>query len=303
MGLFEISKYFKVSAIAQGTSANLIMLVSRIILGLQRSADNATKAWSTNYVKGTVWFGCKMPVVRAVVKEALDSCRQTEIDTSAQSVKRRKISQSTDCVVAPEPGLPRLLDDAVALLRRDECDAKLAGMILLAEHTPKEQLATKSALDILEREVISKPGIIDDWSTTDWFCCKVLASIWQNSGDHALALQILGFATIPSNGVFHRRMGVVPFVDWFKFRDRLPHDFGLRLVDACEANLCASPEERFTQTGVAWVLRYVLIQPTERDHAAAMIFRQGNLWSKEAKRSLAEKLPASDTRRKKILKY
>ena len=125
--------------------------------------------------------------------------------------------------------------------------------------------------------------------------------MWQSSVDPEVADGILRFAVEPSNGLWHRRMGVVPFLDWYKHRLRLPLDFGHRLVDACEANLLASPHERFTQTGIAWVLRYTLVQP-EKDYAASMVYRHGGLWTKEAKKSLVEKLPTSSAMRNKILK-
>jgi hypothetical protein len=147
---------------------------------------------------------------------------------------------------------------------------------------------------------------LQDWSSADWFATKVLRKM-VFSGDHALVEQVLNFGTIPDtpeqNYTFVRRCGVVSFLFYEKHREKLPLQFGSRLIQACEQTLVLSPNERFTQTGVAWVLRTVLIQLEEESKEAfEMILRQGPLWTMEAKRSLVEKLPTSDRRRNQILK-
>ena len=55
--------------------------------------------------------------------------------------------------------------------------------------------------------------------------------------------------------------------------------------------LLASPDEWFTQTGVAFFLRYALLVKVDKDEAYATIVRHGDLWTAEAKKSLVEKLP------------
>ena len=240
------------------------MLASKIVSGLILASDASTKAWFTNYVKGSTWFGCKSPTIKSVVQATVDEyCGETK------PAKRPKIA-------APAPALQiEYLSDAVALLQRDECDAKLAGMFLLQLHTDGASLATASALQALNEQVLLPAGVITDWSTADWFALKVLETMWRHGdGNHDLARQILSFANVPTNGLWHRRMSVVAFVNWHKHRDKLPATFGVELVGACEANLLASPNERFTQTGVAWVLRYVLLQENERDYAASVIRKQ-----------------------------
>ena len=113
-------------------------------------------------------------------------------------------------------------------------------------------------------------------------------------------MRILDFSRRGTN-LWYRRCGVVCFVNYYKNRTKLPFDIGTRLVQAAEYSLLASPEERFTQTGIAWVLRYALLEPEDRDATLAMIVRHGDLWTVEAKKSLLEKLHKSDPKRTQIL--
>jgi len=261
------------------------MLTSKILSGLTLAADASTRAWFTNYVKGSTWFGCKAPIIRSVVQNAID---ESFSDMEKPASKRPRSSQRNF-----EPQAVYLAD-AVALMQRNECDAKLAGMFLLQFHSDGAELASARTLRSLNEQVLLPQGVISDWSTADWFALKVLESMWRyGEGNHELARQILNAARAPSNGLWHRRASIVAFVNWHKYRDKLPANFGKELVDACEANLLVSPSERFTQTGVAWVLRYVLLDPEERDYAFQVVCKHRDLWNTEAKKSLFEKLPKS----------
>lgn len=250
-------------------------LVSAIIDGMNRRADKKSKAWFENYVKGTIFVGCKLPVVRLVVRE---SC-----------------SRFTDDAC--------LIDSAVELLQQEECDVKLSGMLLLSEMMPVEELATKATLQKLEDEVLRR-NHVGDWSSADWFATKVLRRI-VFSGDHELVQQVLDYTKLNNSDnidyTFVRRCGVVSFLLYERNRDKLPPDFGSKLIEACERSLVVSPEQRFTQTGIAWVLRYALLQEMESDQVMQMILRNSSLWSTEAKKSLVEKLNKNDPKRKAIL--
>jgi hypothetical protein len=249
-------------------------LVSEIIDGIHRRADKDTKDWFTNYVKGTTWVGCKLPVVRLAVREACSSFTDAS-----------------------------LLDSAVELLQEEECDVKLSGMLLLSEMMPIEELATQATLQRLEDEVLLR-NHIEDWSSADWFATKVLRKI-VFSGDHRLVHQVLDYTKRNNSDdldyTFVRRCGVVSFLFYERNRDKLPTNFGCKLIEACERSLVMSHEQRFTQTGVAWVLRYVLLQEADSKQAMEMILRNGSLWSTEAKKSLVKKLNKNDPKRKEIL--
>jgi hypothetical protein len=248
-----------------------------IVTKLQERADVKTKAWFTNYVKGTVWLGCKTPVVRQVVKEVVSGQQQEK--TTPLSSKM-------------------LLQQGIALLQNEACDAKLAGMMVLSEQLPIEELATAHVLEKLETQVLAA-GHVSDWSSADWFAVRVLQPIVL-AGNFALTQRVLDYTRIGRN-LWHRRCGVVSFVHYYKHRSKLPTDIGSKLIAACEISLTTSPEERFTQTGVAWALRYALLENLDKQEAMDMIVRHGSLWNAEAKKSLAEKLNKADPRKKQIL--
>lgn len=261
-------------------------LADRILHGMNERADEKTKAWFTNYVKGTQWIGCKVPVVRSTIQA---------IYADMMTLSGKPISNAV------------LVDNAIQLVQNPACDAKLAGMILLSEKLPIDHLASGEMLDRLDRDVWNDHSIISDWSSADWFSNRVLSKIVfaENSNgennDFALSNRVLGYSRLPEASLWQRRCGVVSFLKYDKHRTRLPENFGSQLIEACQDSLLLSPDERFTQTGIAWVLRYVLLEATERDEALAMICRHGSVWTNEAKKSLAEKLSKSDKRRKQIL--
>ncbi|KAL3905446.1 MAG: hypothetical protein SGARI_004457 [Bacillariaceae sp.] len=283
------------------SSSSSSALYNAIVAGIQQRANPQTKAGFTNYVKGTTWMGCKMPVVREAVQEVTRRKRKSK-SKGKQKKKAASLSHNNHF----PPGM--LLDAAVSLLQHEACDVKLAGMLVLSEQMELEDLATASTLQRLERDVLLQ-NKLDDWSSADWFAMKVLQKIVfadvDDDDDSSIAMRVLNFTNVADtadrNYLYVRRCGVVPFLDYYKHRDKLPPRFGTKLVDACEKSLLTSPDERFTQTGIAWVLRYVLLQPEEKDYAYKMIVQHGALWTKEAKKSLTEKLPKNDPRRKKIL--
>jgi len=295
----------------------LLPLSERILEGLKSESDEKTRAWFTNYVNGSSWIGCKSPVVKRVVREQVLALG-TEATTTTTTSRRRGasygIGHSNDgCLPAPV-----LLDTAIELLRSEYCDAKLAGMELLGpRYLPIGELATSGNLDRFEKEVLEPGRYVADWSTADWFATKILRPIVFYDGGVVRATnpfvqRVLDYTGKPNSNLWYRRCGVVPFAAYCekKHNALLPPDFVPRLLQACERSLRTSPEERFTQTGVAWVLRYVLAGMQEKnededdddDGVMDMIVRRnGHLWTAEAKRSLVEKLPQNDEKRKRIL--
>lgn len=196
------------------------------------------------------------------------------------------------------------------LLEQDECDVKLAGMLILSECFPSNGtflLSSTVVLDRIEQSVL-EPNLVNDWSSSDWFAVRVLKKIVLEAPEamsDEIVQRVLDYAQNGTN-LWYRRCGIIPFVQYYNFREVLPSNIGQRLLQACEYSLLASPDERFTQTGVAWVLRYMLSHQTathaERDAAAAMVVKHGSLWTTEAKKSLTEKLSTTDSLAAKIRK-
>jgi hypothetical protein len=266
--------------LGSGSTSSQFDLAERILRGMHERADAKTKAWFTNYVKGSEWIGCKVPTVKATIQE---------IYQEKKSTKQKPEDDET------------ILDNAVYLIQNPACDAKLAGMILLSEKLSISKLVSEESLDRFDTDVWKDPSVIANWSSADWFSNRVLSKIVFADNNPTLVQRVLDYARLPDASLWQRRCGVVSFLKYTKHRDKLPADFGSQLIEACNDSLLISPDERFTQTGIAWVLRYVLLEPAEKEEALAMIRRHGSLWTTEAKKSLAEKLGKNDPRRKQIL--
>lgn len=251
---------------------------------VERGTSEARK-WMYNYMRGTTpFFGCKMPVTRECVREVVLGNRKRGRDGSSE-----RISES-------------YIDDAVSLLRHTHGDAKQAGAILLCEHEPSETLATVESLQRLERDVLRGPHV-NDWAVADSLGMKVFKKMWKHNA--SLAPIILAWAKDENATLWHRRCGVVAFVSYYKEQDlsEFPDDFGEQIVDACEANLLCAPNERFAQTGTAWVTRYALASSEDAvvQRARAMVTRHGTLWTTEAKKSLVERLAPGSALAREIL--
>jgi len=308
-------------------TSSSMALAHDLIQNLQNHADPKSKAWFENYNKGTLWLGCKMPVVRSSIQRVLrdygtssSSGSTTPLQSKTASRKRKATpttAKNNDQVMSSISSPitdTLLLDTAIYLLQQTACDVKLAGMLLLSEEYPIEKLATMTTLERFDQDVWLDPSIIADWSTADWFALKVLQKIVfcdKDDGEQQkqeLQKHVMGYASRSDASLWQRRCGIVTFLQYPKYQNTDTDDdddvLGRQLVEACEANLLLSPQERFTQTGIAWVLRYVLAESREKDTsqlALNFIFRHGSVWTTEAKKSFCEKLSPSDPRRKRIL--
>ena len=228
-----------------------------------------------------------MPAVRECVRIAVEE------EEKKPNKKRARLEDSETAGMTTS-----YMSDAIALLRHEYGESKQAGSILLCEHTPPHVLGTVATLERLEREVMRAENVLTDWSVTDSFAIKVLTRVWK--ANPQLATRILAYAHEDASSLWHRRCGIVAFVGVFKPNvdaNALPANFGLALVDACVANLLASPEERFAQTGTAWVLRYALAAREfegVRERAIDAVMEHKSLWTTEAKKSLVEQLKSRD---------
>ena len=264
-------------------------LSARVLEHLERRGTEATRRWSTAYLKNsTPFFGCKMPAVRECVRIAVE-----EEEEKKPNKKRARLEDSETAGMTTS-----YMSDAIALLQHEYGESKQAGSILLCEHTPPHVLGSVATLERLEREVMRAENVLTDWAVTDSFAIKVLTRVWK--ANPQLATRILAYAHEDTSSLWHRRCGIVAFVGVFKPNvdaSALPANFGLALVDACVANLLASPEERFAQTGTAWVLRYALAAHEfegVRERAIDAVMEHKSLWTTEAKKSLVEQLKSRD---------
>jgi 3-methyladenine DNA glycosylase AlkD len=136
------------------------------------------------------------------------------------------------------------LEACLALLRCPLTEDKLAGMLLL-----RERLIPAGAIDwtaALPRFAELYPaGHLADWNAVDWFCVRVLGPLIEASGE-ACATAIA--AWVDADGLWQRRSAVVAFVD-------LAVSGGYADLIVRTAERLVTDQERFAQTGVAWVMR------------------------------------------------
>lgn len=149
---------------------------------------------------------------------------------------------------ALEPTPADLRNAAWELLRGPVAEEKLAALLILQEHVlPLDELDPDR--DLPEISTIFDEGAIWEWNTTDWLCVRVLGPLVRTRGG-AAGRSIVRWTDAP--GLWRRRAAIVAFVDLLPHPDVFPGMTDL-VLDACRANV--RDGERFSQTGVGWVLR------------------------------------------------
>ena len=302
--------------------ARLDGLAESIRHELMQNSDTKYQEWITAYMKDAVpYIGCKVPtvekVVRDIMKERIPIQRSNYIGNKGGDDRKTRNKQHLEDNDQEGNSINLIIDVAFELLREPEGDVKISGMVLLSDHVLPIS-STSRALHILERledEIfiptendngnstsISIDGKhVNDWATSDALSMRVLKKLALSSGDDSkLTLHVLEYAT-KGHTLWHRRCGLIPFLTYRNHLETLPDDIGVRLVDATEQCLQLSPTERFTQTGCAWLLRYILLEGAHCEYALQMIARNGSLWTKEARKSIVKRLDSNDPRRKQIL--
>lgn len=210
---------------------------------LDLRADPATREWWERYLKGALPFrGVKMAGIREVAR-----------------------------LVAPEAlSRPDPVGFALAQFKGRFSEDKIVGVLLLAEHLMYrlDAGAVPRLAEPFER------GWIDDWSTCDWYCVKVLGNLILR--DRAAAEPIAAWRLAES--LWQRRAAAVAFV--YLVPKGLHHELVLRV---CESNV--RDPERFMQTSVGWTLG----EMRKSDPAAvdAFLAKHGKRMSSEARRRAA----------------
>lgn len=242
---------------------------------LQAEATEATRAWFDAYMKGVITFrGLKMPQVNAIVQRWLD-------------------------LQAPQLEGEALLTAALQLLREEKGEDKLAGILLLQQRgVPAGLLDPPEALDALG--ALFDEGCIQDWSTCDWLCVKVLGPQIKRSGEEA-ARELASWQT--ASTLWRRRAAGVAFVNLASQGEANFTGFTDLVLEIC-ATTVADPA-RFAQTGTGWVLRELAVAEPHR----VLTFTEAHLphLSAEGLRYITEKTlaahaPRLRAERKRLLK-
>ena len=222
-------------------------LLSRTIADrLGAAADEKTREWWERYLKGAVPFrGVPMGTIRRIVHE---TWRSTGIDQLRPDVQ---------------------IELALSQFAEPYSEDKLAGVLALSE-----RLLGHLALDHVA--ALARPfeaGHIQDWSTCDWYCVKVLGRFIEHGEDRRPRAEAIagwrGGVTL-----WQRRAAAVSFVNLAPQGERFFAGFTDLLLTVCASNV-ADPA-RFSQTSVGWLLRELSgaeparVQEFVREHGGSM---------------------------------
>ena len=213
-----------------GLASGGVPLLRSIQDALQEASTPQTKAWWENYVKGARFRGTKMADVRASLRQALDATgREREVLTNL----------------------------AIDLFSQPLTEDRLAATLIIDEYLAQgaHLRTTEACMAVLARVAAVEPFPLQDWNITDWFGVKALASMVAHAQDpQRVAEAIMGWGHAPN--LWQRRASHVWTVAGAaNSAQELYPGFRAALLANLASSLAAAPEERFAQTGVAWVLR------------------------------------------------
>jgi 3-methyladenine DNA glycosylase AlkD len=241
-------------------SAEALARIKDLQVRIDLDADLATKAWFEAYLKGVIPFrGLKLPQVKAITKDWY------------KSIKSFPLADQTAI--------------AFALLAESYSEEKLAGIVLL-----QEQLIPQGAIDqtdLTRFAQVFQSGAIGDWSTCDWFCMRVLATLVKREGE-TWARAIATWKD--AENLWQRRASCIPFVTLAKQGDRVFPGFTDLILEVGET--VVQSDQRFSQTAVGWLWRELWVAEPERVVGAI----EANLtqFSSEGLRYATEKMPREE---------
>lgn len=193
-------------------------LIADLIEQIECHSDPKTKQWFDNYLKGAIAYkGLKTPQVKKLVKAWH---------------KKHQLAR-----YSPSEQLLLCID----LIAGNFAEEKFAGTLYLQTFL-LSKLDYPLLLEACDR--LFQDGYFFDWSTTDWFCTRVLDPTIVKHGLTA-AYTIASFRQ--SRNLWQRRAAIVSFRNPSKERQYHP------LIKEIITDLLPS-EERFIQTGIGWVL-------------------------------------------------
>ena len=193
-------------------------LITDLIQQIEDHSDLKTKQWFDNYLKGAITYrGVKTPQVTKLVKAWHRNHELSRYSLSDQ------------------------LSLCTALIAGDFAEEKFAGTLYLQTFL-RDQLDYSSLLNTCN--TLFKEGYFFDWSTTDWFCTRILDPLIL---EHGLAAAQIIADLRASKNLWQRRASIV------SFRHASSDSQYHALIEQIIVDLLPS-NERFIQTGVGWVL-------------------------------------------------
>ena len=199
-------------------SSERAKLIEDLITDFKHNCDPKTKQWFDRYLKGAIGYrGLKTPQVTKLVV-AWHQRHQLDL-------------------YEPQEQLDLCADLIASSLAED----KFAGTIYLQKFLLR-QLDYKVLLARCHR--LFERGYFFDWSTTDWFCTRILDSTVLR---HGLDAANIVAEYRHSANLWQRRAAIVSFRH--ASSDRQYHPLITKII----ADLLPT-SERFIQTGIGWVL-------------------------------------------------
>ncbi|HEV3408231.1 MAG TPA: DNA alkylation repair protein [Gaiellaceae bacterium] len=225
---------------------------------LDAAANEWTRAWWERYLKGAVPFrGAPMAEIRRVMHELWE-----------------------DRELAALPA-ERQVEIALRLFVEPYSEDKLTGVLALAERL----LGHLTLADVPRLARPFAEGDIDDWSTCDWYCVKVLGPFIERAPDPRAAAEAVA-AWRSAESLWQRRAAAVAFVNLAPRADDVFPGLARLILDVCASNV--RDPARFSQTGVGWVLRE--LSRADPEAVAGFVRDHRHEMSREALRAATARL-------------
>jgi 3-methyladenine DNA glycosylase AlkD len=173
---------------------------------------------------------------------------------------------------------------ALALIEQRMTRDKLAGIVVLQEILG-DQLRVS---DLPAFAQLFANGHLADWTVTDWFCMKVLATLLARDAGRAEVARALA-RWRDADTTWQRRAACISFVKLAPDGDRALPGLVELVLSVCARVVWS--HERFDQTAVGWVLRE--LSRGAPDRVEVFFRKHAQLMSKECARHVVAKYPAA----------
>ena len=192
--------------------------IKKLQTKLDEVSDEKTRKWFENYLKNVI------------------SCRGVKTPTVAKIVSQWRVDEAIDKLP-----LKKQMEIACNLIREKKAEDKLAGIIYIQKY-----LSGRVETDTLLQNFngLYNQGAFCNWSTTDWFCIRVLDPLIIKSED-SVAQEIGSWYR--SGDLWQRRSSIV------SFRGSAKENKHLAIIKRNVASL-VKEDERFIQTAIGWLI-------------------------------------------------
>ena len=189
--------------------ASYTRLIKKLQAALQKNADNKTREWWENYVKGARFRGVKMKDIRSELHKWYSENVDGHIEGSIEVLIALRMFES------------RFTED------------KLAGILYLQEILiPRRLVGSSAYLDKFAG--LFQEGHLNDWNICDWFCVKVLGPLAELEGKQC-ALGIAAWSK--AENLWQRRASGVAFVNLAADGEKNFRGFTTMLLGVCNSDL------------------------------------------------------------------